>query len=401
MATLAPTINTRPYPSRAATWNVATPVREAKAAEKASREESRVKAPARPVRLPSIDYRPVLFRYLNFLHYSLCWGFRGAIGLFLVLFGMQLPHPPAWDEAWLTLQLQGLGDPFVASVAAWTGLQWPNPDSTSFLPLGLALATWSLKLALTAGFMPVLAALRPRVDPTTQPVEPEIFLDEQAMATAVDSEHARESLLKRYREIEGALKAAKRKRCAFLSIDVAGSTLMKENEQEMAVSVTFQAYMDMLEDIFERYGAWKQVWTPDGVMVCFLQLDVAAAAAQSVLRRLRKFNRTENMLKTRISVRCGLNEGEVPIYEDSKLEKVAHPVLDLTGHMQKYANADTVWVSKEVFKRLDDKSGFKPIGKKVDGHEVYEWSARLAAPQPFPAVSALQPRPGDAESTWY
>jgi class 3 adenylate cyclase len=342
-----------------------------------------------------------LFSLVNVSHFLLAWGLRGGIALFLVLFGLQLPHPERWDGTWLTLQLRTWGDPIVAGVAAWTGFQWPSSPSMSFLPLGLALAVWFVKVAADAGSLRIQTFLRPPVSSTLKAQDPATLPAEGGVPEAVDSEHAREDLLRRYREIEGALRAAKRKRCAFLSIDVAGSTVMKESEQAMAVDVTFQAYMNMLEDVFARYGAWKQTWTPDGVMVCFLQVDVAVAAAQSVLRRLRKFNRSENLLKTRISVRCGLNEGEVPIFEDSKLEKIAHQVLDVTGHMQKHANPDTLWLSAEVFKRLDDKSGFRPASKEVDGHQVYEWSARLAAPQPAPAFPALQPRPGNSDPTWY
>jgi class 3 adenylate cyclase len=192
-------------------------------------------------------------------------------------------------------------------------------------------------------------------------------------AITADSERARAALLKRYREIENALKSARRKRCTFLSLDVVGSTQMKVGEKETDVAVTFQAYMEMLKTIFEQYGAWKVAWTPDGAMVCFLQLDLAVAAAQRVLQGLKHFNDNENRLKIPFRVRCGLNEGEVPIFEDSRLESVADRVVDVAGHMQKQGPPNALWLSAEALNSLADKSGFRPTGQSVDGFEAWEW----------------------------
>lgn len=55
-----------------------------------------------------------------------------------------------------------------------------------------------------------------------------------------------------------------------------------------------------------------------------LLVKESAACAPSVLRYLRTFNRTGKLLKTRISVGCGLNEGEARIFEDSKAALECH-----------------------------------------------------------------------------
>jgi class 3 adenylate cyclase len=248
---------------------------------------------------------------------------------------------------------------------------------------------------------PLVNALRPPAPEGKKVRRSAVFVEDDAGNFAIDSEESRESLLRRYRAIDSALKTTKRKRCAFLSIDVAGSTHMKEDEEDLPVSITFRAYMNMLEQIFLQHNAWIEAWTPDGVMVCFPQVEMAVAAAQTVLHRLRTFNRTENLLKTRISVRCGVNEGRVPIFEDTKLEKVAHQVLDLTGHLQKHANPNTLWLSDEVWKQLKDKSGFMPTDRNVDGYKVFQWSPSLALPeQPSPAV-AKKEKQGNSDPTWY
>lgn len=298
-----------------------------------------------------------------------------AIG-FLVLFGLQFRHSEKVDTTWFVAHLHEYGDFVLGKMASWVSLKWPSL-SFSYFPVLAAGALWGANLAFGAA---ILRARRKAMKALGEPVEGGL---EAAMGdgarTSADSEAARDQLLKRYREIEDALKAAKRKHCTFLSVDIVGSTEMKKDESENAIAATFQAYEEMLRSIFEGFGAWKQAWTPDGVMICFLQSDLAVGAAQRVLRSLPRFNKVSNRLKTPISVRCGLNEGEVPIYEDSRLEKVADRVIDVAGHMQKRGAPDTLWLSKEVHALLADNSGFRPNGQEVDGYEVYEWDPETAA----------------------
>jgi len=135
-------------------------------------------------------------------------------------------------------------------------------------------------------------------------------------------------------------------------------------------------------------------------MVCFLDVDMAVGAGQAVLRELRRFNLNQNMLRSRIAVRCGVNAGEVPIFEDSKLEKIAHRVIDVTGHMQKHASPNTLWLSAQVANHLGDKSGFNPVEQQVDGHRVYEWSPRVSLVEQPRLLIAPGPKKGNADPTW-
>lgn len=401
MATLASTYNTRRYPARGLTWDAPVQVHEPEAPERVAAQETPAAVPRRRFRFPSVNLRPLLFAPLNGLHRAIQLSLLTSIGVSLAMFGLQFPHSAQWDRMWLVLQLREFIDPLLASLAALTRSTWPDPDSISYLPLGLAVGGWLVKRASRAVFLPIVNALRPPEPEGKKFRRSAVFVEDDAGNFAIDSEESRESLLRRYREIDGALKSTKRKRCAFLSIDVAGSTSMKESEEDLHVSITFRAYMNMLEEIFHEHNAWKEAWTPDGVMVCFPHLDMAVAAAQTVLHRLRTFNRTENLLKTRISVRCGVNEGRIPIFEDTKLEKLAHQVIDLTGHMQKYANPNTLWLSDEVWKQLKQKSGFMPTDQNVDGYKVFQWSPSLALPeQPSPALGKKE-KQGNSDPTWY
>lgn len=189
-----------------------------------------------------------------------------------------------------------------------------------------------------------------------------------------DSEESREKLLRDLRDIEKKLKWSVKKRCTFLSIDVVGSTAMKQGKSQTDIAASFQAYEETLRKIFDKFGVWKQAWTPDGVMTCFLQRDLAVAAGIRVLQTLKKFNETDNRLGVPFTVRCGINEGEVAIYDDSKLEKVADHVIDVAGHMQKHCEVNCLWLSDEVYNNLVDKQGWRSTDHVVDGCKVYEWA---------------------------
>jgi class 3 adenylate cyclase len=317
-----------------------------------------------------------------------------CVGL-VILFALQFPHSAKLDTVWLVTHLHLYGDPLLGEIAPYLNSKWPL-NGLSFVPLAVALGAWVVKLILNLGFMRVRRLVAKLI-----PVEKGKgartvggLMEETEIAGAETAE-AREHLLKRYREIEGKLKAAKRKRCSFLSIDVVGSTQMKVGERETEISATFQAYEEMLKKIFKQYGAWKDAWTPDGVMVCFLQSDLAVAAAIRILQRLKKFNEHDNKLRTPFRIRCGVNEGEVQIFEDSKLEKVADRVIDVAGHMQKEGRANTLWLGEEVYNLLADKSDFRETDKVVDGFKVYEWSLDAPPPEvkPAPVKPAMRTAP--------
>lgn len=319
---------------------------------------------------------------------------RFVVGLFLTLatlaflaiFGLQYFHDSKILEAPLILRLDRLIDPTLRLFARWSGQRWPISEGVSFLPLAASIAALILKsvldwpLAKLEQF--VRTAFRPRRFEQHQSRGGSASSSAASLELSAESERSREELIKRYRQIEQALKSTKQKRCTLLSIDVVGSTQMKIGERPTAIAATFQAYEEMVREMFDAYGVWKQTWTPDGVMACFLDRDLAVSAAKQCLIFLKKFNAHDNHLRTPFQVRAGLNEGDLAIFEDSSLEKVADRVIDVAGHMQKHANVDALWLSAEVHEALADRSGFKPIDAEVDGYRVYEWRPEnLDAPE--------------------
>lgn len=300
-----------------------------------------------------------------------------AILSFACLFLLQFFHSPKLNHLSLVADLKRAGNPVIAELASWIQADWPVRTGFSFVPVGLVFFTWLVKIVIDGIFLKAhrtverlgrkqrLSSLRTGSGWTGGGISP------------AESERARVELLQRYRQIEQVLKQTERKRCTFLSVDVVGSTQIKRGEKEINVAATFQAYDEVVRKILAQYGAWKQTWTPDGVLACFLQTELAVAAAQRLLESLEKFNQIENRLRAPFQVRCGLNEGELAIYEDSRLKMVADHAIDLAGHLQKQCPPDTLRVSGEVYARLANTSGFQPTGGETEALAVWEWRPPL------------------------
>ena len=77
------------------------------------------------------------------------------------------------------------------------------------------------------------------------------------------------------------------------------------------------------------------------------------------------------LIKTDFSVRCGVNAGFVYFNETTPLETMADRVIDVAGHMQKYADPNTVAVAQNIVEPLNDRAGCPK--RVVDGYEVYTW----------------------------
>jgi len=345
--------------------------------------------------------RSLILLSVRALRKLLSFAFWVVVAGFVVLFAANFITPPEAARG-LLQRLHTYGDPAINLI---NSLFKPSESLARFIPFGLAVVSWSIQALISWGMGSLYADLAVRL-PVGDGLHRKAAargLDRKTAdidlgAPPPDTEKAREELLQRYHDIEKALRTAKRKFCTFLSVDVVSSTQMKMGAEPHDVTVTFHSYEDMLKKIFKQYDAWKQAWTPDGVMICFLQRELAVAAAQRILQSLDNFNTHHNHLKTPFQVRCGINEGDVPIYEDTTLERVADRVIDVAGHMQKYAKPNSLWLSHEIFSRLEEKAGFRPVSEKVDGYEVYAWSlenvahslqaTRAAAPPPAAGTSA-------------
>ena len=162
---------------------------------------------------------------------------------------------------------------------------------------------------------------------------------------------------------------------AFLSIDVVGSTKMKVGEDRLRIETDFRNYKLFINKEISKGGALTTAWTPDGVMICFPSPDAAVMIAKSIITGLQQFNQNVRTIRAEFHVRCGINSGRVFYDPAIPMEEMSEHIIDVAGHMQKYAETDSIFLSKSTVNRLASgiKEGFRPTNTKVDGFEVYQW----------------------------
>jgi class 3 adenylate cyclase len=182
----------------------------------------------------------------------------------------------------------------------------------------------------------------------------------------------REELLKLFAETKKKLDAMGRD-LAFLAIDVVDSTGMKEGEEKAAVEHDFIEYKHLVGGKLNANGALKSAWTPDGVMSCFPTVDTAVRAAREVIIGLEAFNKNVKTIKKDFRVRCGINVGYVYFDESIPMEEMSDRVIDIAGHMQKHAPPNKICIAKPAIEPMQERAGFVPAGRVVDGYEVYVW----------------------------
>ena len=149
---------------------------------------------------------------------------------------------------------------------------------------------------------------------------------------------------------------------------------MKIGEDKLAIEHAFSEYKKFVERILKKNNIWKVAWTPDGIMCAFPTAADCINAAQDVLRGLPWFNDGVHHLKTGFNVRCGANMGEVVFPENKAMEDISDEVIDVAGHMQKYAAHGALWIAKDMLGPEANFEGFHEItDQQVDGHTVMEW----------------------------
>lgn len=184
---------------------------------------------------------------------------------------------------------------------------------------------------------------------------------------------SREELIELMIQTKKSLDAMMRN-VAFLALDVVGSTRMKVGEDPVDIEYTFKEYKKLVENSMKAGEVLKSAWTPDGVMICLNSVDAAIRVGQAVLQALPQFNRQVKTVKSPFQVRAGVNAGRVHFDKATPMEEMSDHVIDVAGHMQKYAPPDSLFIAKDILDESSVKDGFSPAGTSVDGFEAYVWS---------------------------
>ncbi len=193
-----------------------------------------------------------------------------------------------------------------------------------------------------------------------------------AAPVGADAASRREHLLELYAQTKKSLEEQK-KNLSFLAVDVVDSTGMKQGEDPALAERDFRQYKKLVERVISAHKGLKAAWTPDGVMICFASVQNAVQAAQDLIRSLDHFNRQVKTIKADFKIRCGINAGKVLFDDTVPMEEMTDRNIDIAGHMQKYAEANTIYIGAHAIEGIRSQFGFRPVRKQVDGHDVYEW----------------------------
>ncbi|MFQ3586290.1 MAG: adenylate/guanylate cyclase domain-containing protein [Fimbriimonadaceae bacterium] len=210
-----------------------------------------------------------------------------------------------------------------------------------------------------------------------------------------DPGEERRELLRQLVEIQDRLRAGERS-TAFLSLDIVGSTKMKQVADPLSVEYTFTEYHKFVEAAARRFGGQVHSTAGDGVTCAFLHPHQAFRAAKFIQGGLLELNTLHNKIGLPIRLRAGIHTGTVMTGFDQDITKVnfAH-VIDVAAHVQKLAPEGGVAITTAAAEMLP--GGPRAVGGQTVSYEdivAHVWLPRRSAAHAAP----LPPIPGASGS---
>lgn len=202
----------------------------------------------------------------------------------------------------------------------------------------------------------------------------------------------RQDLLRQLYELRAKLESGEQT-ITFLSVDVVGSTKMKEHVDPLSIEYTFNEYHQFIDRIVRKYGGRIHSTAGDGMTCAFDTVSQAFGAAKNAQAGMIELNTFGNKTGIPLVIRAGIHAGEVitPKPGDIASLNFAH-VIDIAAHMQKMAPPGGIVVSEAAAKSLPGGPG--SIGsERVETQNVagLVWQPRTATttvktdgPPPFP-----------------
>ncbi len=156
---------------------------------------------------------------------------------------------------------------------------------------------------------------------------------------------------------EQAARPADSQEVTAVSIDVVDSTLLKQDQDKVAVTYTFQQYFQYVQNLARRWGGQVKDAAGDGVMCIFSSADSALRCAVELQENLPGFNRRHNRLNGPLALRIGLNTGHV-LTRDLKDYRMTRSLydytLDLSGKLQKGISGGEIALTNHTVERLSE-----------------------------------------------
>lgn len=215
----------------------------------------------------------------------------------------------------------------------------------------------------------------------------------QARSGPSGSGSERQELLRQLVELQDKLRSGEQT-MSFLSLDIVGSTRIKELADPLAVEFTFTEYHRFVETVVGRHGGRVHSTAGDGVTCAFDHPQQAFAAARNIQSGLIELNLHRNRVGVPIKLRAGIHHGSV-ISTGPSLQNInfSH-VIDIAAHLQKACPEGGVAISIPAASMLaGGEASVGPDTIVVQNVSARIWRPRSAipVPGPSPAAPAFQP----------
>jgi len=191
----------------------------------------------------------------------------------------------------------------------------------------------------------------------------------------------RQQLLQQLVDLQDKLRSGEQS-MTFLSVDIVGSTRMKEQSDPLSIEFTFTEYHDFVDRVTRKYGGRVHSTAGDGMTCAFDHPQQAFGAARNIQTGIIELNTFRNKIGTPIVLRVGVHTGTVvtPQAGDIKSVNFAH-VIDIAAHIQKVCPPGSVAVSDAAAIHLP--GGSASVGsEKVEAMNV---GATVWSPRALPA----------------
>lgn len=206
----------------------------------------------------------------------------------------------------------------------------------------------------------------------------------------VDPAEERRQLLSKLVELQDQLRAGEQT-MSFLSLDIVGSTRLKEFADPLAIEFTFSEYHRYVESITRKHGGSVHSTAGDGITCAFPHPASAFAAARNIQSGLIELNTYRNKLGSPLVLRAGIHHGAVvPQGDGIQSISFAH-VIDIAAHIQKVCPEGAVAISVPAASMIQ--GGPSIVGEEeVTTHNVKARVWRSNKPSTVESAGATPPR---------
>ncbi len=188
-----------------------------------------------------------------------------------------------------------------------------------------------------------------------------------------------------YKELVGAPESvsapvSEGRECTAVCLDVVDSTRLKQNQDKVNVTYTFQQYHEYVGNLVRRHKGHVKDAAGDGTMAVFDSAQDAVECCREIQLHLGAFNRRHNRLEMGLEVRIGVNSGKVltrDLGDASQTRNLYDYTLDVAGKVQKGAGAREICLTENTLGRL-------PVRPVVAREEYWpEYDVKIFVVDPF------------------